>query len=61
MITVLEPTKRGITALHWVVPLAVPEEPVLVDHVTLATPERSDAVPVNLSDVSVVAKDELDG
>ena len=32
-----------------------------VDHVTLATPDRSEAVPVNLSDVRVVAKDVVDG
>jgi len=61
MITVLEPIRSGITALQEVVPLAVPEDPVLVDHVTLAIPERSEAVPVNLNDVRVVAKDVVDG
>ena len=57
----LEPIRSGITALQEVVPLAVPEDPVLVDHVTLAIPERSEAVPVNLNDVRVVAKDVVDG
>jgi hypothetical protein len=57
----LEPSRSGIAALHCVVPLAVPEEPVLVDQVTLATPDRSEAVPVNLSDESVVAMDVLEG
>jgi hypothetical protein len=61
MITVLDPIRSGITALHDVVPLAVPDDPVLVDQVTLAIPERSEAVPVNFSDVRVVAKDVVDG
>lgn len=61
MITVLKPTSSGIVALHCVVPKAVPEDPVLVDHVTLATPERSEAVPLNCRDARVVAKDVADG
>jgi hypothetical protein len=61
MITVLDPIRSGITALHDVVPLAVPDDPVLVDQVTLAIPERSEAVPVNFNDVRVVAKDVVDG
>lgn len=61
MMTVFDPIRSGITALQEVVPLAVPEEPVLVDQVTLAIPERSEAVPVNLSDVRVVAKDVVEG
>jgi hypothetical protein len=61
MITVFDPTRSGMTALQDVVPLAVPEDPVLVDQVTLAIPERSEAVPVNLNDVRVVAKDVVDG
>ena len=61
MITVFDPTRSGMTALQEVVPLAVPDDPVLVDHVTLAIPDRSEAVPVNLSDVRVVAKDVVDG
>jgi len=50
-----------MVALHPVVPDAVPAAPVLVDQVTLATPERSDAVPLNVSDASVVANEVLDG
>lgn len=42
-------------------PEAVPAPPVSVDHVTLATPDRSDAVPVNVSEAKVVAKDVVDG
>ena len=61
MITVLEPIRSGITALQEVVPLAVPDDPVVVDQVTLAIPDRSEAVPVNLNDVRVVAKDVVDG
>ena len=61
MITVFEPIRSGITALQEVVPLAVPEDPVLVDQVTLAIPDRSEAVPMNLSDVSVVAKEVVEG
>jgi len=61
MITVFDPTRSGMTALQDVVPLAVPEDPVLVDQVTLAIPDRSEAVPVNLNDVRVVAKDVVDG
>ena len=61
MITVFEPIRSGITALQEVVPLAVPEDPVLVDQVTLAIPDRSEAVPMNLSDVSVAAKEVVEG
>jgi hypothetical protein len=61
MITVLEPIRSGITVLQEVVPLAVPDDPVFVDQVTLAIPDRSEAVPVNLSDVRVVAKDVVEG
>jgi len=39
----------------------MPEDPVLVDQVTLAIPDRSEAVPVNLSDARVVAKDVVEG
>ena len=48
-------------ALHPVVPDAVPAAPVLVDQVTLATPDRSDAVPLKISEARVVANDVLDG
>ena len=47
--------------LHVVVPEAVPVLPVLVEKVTLATPEGSAAVPLNVSDESVVAIDVDDG
>jgi hypothetical protein len=36
-------------AVHCVVPLDVPEDPVLVDQVTLATPTLSEAVPLTAS------------
>ncbi len=64
--TWLKPTSSGIAAVHCVVndaavPVAVPERPVLVDQVTLATPDRSDAVPRNVSEASVVENDVVDG
>jgi hypothetical protein len=66
MITWLNPTSSGIAALHCVVndcivPDAVPAAPVLVDQVTLATPDGSDAVPLNVSEASVIATDVADG
>ena len=66
MITWLNPISKGIAALHCVVPdsvvpEAVPAPPVLVDHVTLATPEGSDAVPLNVSEACAVANDVVDG
>ena len=61
MTTWLNPTSSGIEVLHCVVPKAVPASPVLVDQVTLATPDRSDAVPLNVSESRVVANDVLDG
>jgi hypothetical protein len=54
MITWLLPTSSGIAAVHCVVPEAVPAPPVLVDQVTLATPDASEAVPVKFSEASVV-------
>lgn len=60
-ITWLYPTSNGITAVQFVVPAAVPAAPVFVDQVTLATPERSDAVPANVNEDDVVAKDVADG
>lgn len=48
-VTWFDPTNSGIAADHVVVPLAVPEDPVLVDQVTLATPTLSEAVPENVS------------
>jgi hypothetical protein len=61
MITWFDPIRSGIVAVHCVVPDAVPAPPVLVDHVTLATPEGSDAVPLNVSEADAVATDVLDG
>lgn len=61
MIIWFDPTSRGIAAVHAVVPEAVPAPPVLVDHVMLATPDGSDAVPLNVSEARVVASDVLDG
>jgi hypothetical protein len=46
MITVFDPTSRGTDADQLVVPLAVPEEPVLVVQVTAVTPTLSLAVPL---------------
>jgi len=61
MITWLNPTSSGIAALHCDVPEAVPVPPEFVDQVTLTIPERSDAVPRNVSTASVVANDVLAG
>jgi len=61
MIIWFDPTSSGIAAVHAAVPVAVPAPPVLVEKVTLATPERSDAVPLNVIDASVVASDVVDG
>lgn len=45
MVIALEPTSSGTVALHCVVPLAVPDCPVLVDQVIDVTPTLSLAVP----------------
>ena len=45
--TTFEPTSSGIDADQLVVPFAVPDWPVLVDHVTEVTPVLSLAVPLN--------------
>ena len=47
MVTTFDPTSSGIVADQLVVPLAAPEPPVFVDHVTLVTPTLSLAVPLN--------------
>jgi hypothetical protein len=47
IVTTFDPTSSGIDADQLVVPLAVPEPPVFVDHVTLVTPTLSLAVPLN--------------
>src|ERR1700689_350092 len=49
MVTEFDPTSSGIGADHAAVPLAVPEDPVLVDQAILATPTLSEAVPENVS------------
>lgn len=54
MVTVLEPTRRGIDADQLAVPLAVPDCPMFVDHVTEVTPTLSVAVPLNEIAVAVV-------
>ena len=61
MITWLNPTSNGIAAVQEFVPDAVPAWPVLVDQVTLATTDGSDAVPLNVSEARVVASDVADG
>ena len=54
MVTTFDPTNSGIVADQFVVPLAVPEPPVFVDHVTLVTPTLSLAVPLNaIADANV--------
>src|SRR5580704_16881075 len=57
MVTVFDPTISGIEADHCVVPVAVPEYPILVDQDTLATPVLSDAVPAKVIDA---CKDETE-
>ena len=52
--TLLEPTSKGMVAVHLVVPAAVPEPPVLVDQVTAATPTLSLAVPLKTMDAAEV-------
>jgi len=47
MVTALEPISRGIVAVHWVIPAAVPDWPVLVIQVIEVTPTLSLAVPLN--------------
>ena len=48
IVTVFDPTSKGIDALHGPVPDAVPADPVLVDQVTATTPTLSAAVPLNV-------------
>lgn len=66
MVTWFNPTSMGIVAYHWIAPngphpVAVPAAPVLVAQVTLTIPDRSDTVPVNVSESRVVANDVLAG
>lgn len=46
--TTFEPTSSGIDADQLAVPLAVPDCPIFVDHVTDFTPTLSFAVPLNV-------------
>jgi hypothetical protein len=55
-ITTLSPATRGTCADQLVVPAAVPEPPVDVDHVTEVTPELSAAVPVTVRNAAVVLR-----
>jgi hypothetical protein len=55
MVTTFEPTSRGIDADQFVVPFAVPDCPMFVDHATVVTPTLSLAVPPN-----VIVADEVE-
>ena len=48
------PIRSGIVADQLLVPEAVPDAPVLVDHVTLATAVLSEEVPANVRDCELV-------
>lgn len=61
MRTVLDPTNKGIVALHCVVPIAFPAPPVLVDHVTEVTPTLSLAEPLKTIDDAEVEIEDEDG
>jgi hypothetical protein len=52
---VLLPIRSGIVADQLLVPEAVPDAPVLVDHVTLATAVLPEEVPANVRDCELVA------
>jgi len=47
IVTTFEPTSNGIDDDQFVVPLAVPDCPMFVDHLTDVTPTLSLAVPLN--------------
>ena len=57
MVTTFEPTSSGIAADQLFVPLAVPEPPVFVDHVTFVAPKLSLAVPLKAMVVADVDTD----
>jgi hypothetical protein len=57
MVTTFEPTSNGIAADQLLVPLAVPELPVLVDQLTFVTPTLSLAVPLKAMVVADVDTD----
>src|SRR5579871_505100 len=54
MVTWFDPVRSGIDADHAVVPAAVPEEPVFVNHVTLVTLTLSEAVPENFREADAL-------
>jgi hypothetical protein len=60
-VTVLMPSCSGIAALHAVVPLAIPDAPVLVLQETCVTPPPSLAVPVTFAPFVTVYEGELVG
>ena len=47
IVTTLEPVSNGMVQVQLMVPVAVPDWPVLVDQVILVTPTLSLAVPLN--------------
>jgi hypothetical protein len=61
IVTTFVPTSSGIDADQLVVPLAVPDCPVFVDHLTDVTPTLSLAVPLNAIDVAAVETDVAPG
>jgi hypothetical protein len=61
MSTALDPTSKGIVAVHCVVPRALPAPPVLVDHVTAVTPTVSLAVPLKTIVAAEVEIDDDEG
>jgi len=58
IVTVFDPTSSGIEADQVVVPVAVPEDPVLVVQVIFAIPTLSEAVPDTVS-VAALVETEL--
>lgn len=61
MVTAFEPTSSGIVADQLVVPEAAPDCPVLVAHVTEATPTLSLEVPEKVIDDAEVETEVEDG
>lgn len=56
MVTTLVPTSSGIGALHFVVPLASPESPVELAHLTETTATLSLAVPLTTTLAAAVER-----
>ena len=61
MVTVFEPTRSGIEAVHCEVPIAAPDPPVLVDQVTEVTAVLSLAVPENVIEADPLEIDVAEG